>query len=258
MRATVVDIARHLDVTLRVDEIPDFAGALNGIQVETDTPITRIAAAVDARERTIRATADAGANLLLVHHGLFWNGVQPLRGAFLRRVRLLLEHGIAVYSAHLPLDMHPDLGNNSLLARELDLVPSAGFARYKTVDIGVAGDSDIPTSDLVARASRFARTHGHEVRTAGAVTGKVTRRWAICTGAGAGQDTLREAIAAGLDTLIVGEGPHWTAIDAEEADLTIIYAGHYATETLGIRALAAHAGEAFGLPWLFLDAPTGL
>jgi dinuclear metal center YbgI/SA1388 family protein len=258
MRATVVDIARHLDVTLRVDEIPDFAGALNGIQVETDTPIIRIAAAVDARERTIRATADAGANLLLVHHGLFWNGVQPLRGAFLRRVRLLLEHGIAVYSAHLPLDMHPDLGNNSLLARELDLVPSAGFARYKTVDIGVAGDSDIPTSDLVARASRFARTHGHEVRTAGAVNGKVTRRWAICTGAGAGQDTLREAIAAGLDTLIVGEGPHWTAIDAEEADLTIIYAGHYATETLGVRALAAHAGEAFGLPWLFLDAPTGL
>ena len=258
MRATVVDIARHLDVTLRVDEIPDFTGALNGIQVVTDTPITRIAAAVDARERTIRATADAGANLLLVHHGLFWNGVQPLRGAFLRRVRLLLEHGIAVYSAHLPLDMHPDLGNNSLLARELDLVPSAGFARYKTVDIGVAGDSDIPTSDLVARASRFARTHGHEVRTAGAVTGKVTRRWAICTGAGAGQDTLREAIAAGLDTLIVGEGPHWTAIDAEEADLTIIYAGHYATETLGVRALAAHAGEAFGLPWLFLDAPTGL
>ena len=258
MRATVVDIARHLGVTLRVDEIPDFTGALNGIQVETDTPITRIAAAVDARERTIRATADAGANLLLVHHGLFWNGVQPLRGAFLRRVRLLLEHGIAVYSAHLPLDMHPDLGNNSLLARELDLVPSAGFARYKTVDIGVAGDSDIPTSDLVARASRFARTHGHEVRTAGAVTGKVTRRWAICTGAGAGQDTLRVAMAAGLDTLIVGEGPHWTAIDAEEADLTIIYAGHYATETLGVRALAAHAGEAFGLPWLFLDAPTGL
>ena len=258
MRATVVDIARHLNVTLRVDEIPDFAGAFNGIQVETDTPITRVAAAVDARERTIQATADAGANLLLVHHGLFWNGVQPLRGAFLRRVRLLLEHGIAVYSAHLPLDMHPDLGNNALLARELDLVPSAGFARYRTVDIGVAGDSDIPTPDLVARAARFARAHGHEVRTAGAVDGKVTRRWAICTGAGAGQDTLREAIAAGFDTLIVGEGPHWTAIDAEEAGLTVIYAGHYATETLGVRALAAHVSDAFDLPWLFLDAPTGL
>lgn len=255
---TLADIARHLDATLRVEEIPDFAGALNGIQVETDAPIGKVAAAVDARERTIRAAVDAGANLLIVHHGLFWSGAQPLRGAFLRRVRLLLEHRIAVYSVHLPLDMHPELGNNALLARELGLDPSAGFARYKTIDIGVAGMSDIPTAELVARATRFASAHGHEVRTAGQVDGKVSRRWAICTGAGAGQETLREAAASGIDTLIVGEGPHWTAIDAEEAGLTIIYAGHYATETLGVRALAAHVADTFGLPWLFLDAPTGL
>jgi dinuclear metal center YbgI/SA1388 family protein len=255
---TVAAIGHHLDVLLRVDEVPDFTGALNGIQVESDSPITKVAAAVDARERTIRAAAEAGANLLLVHHGLFWGGVQPLRGAFLRRIRLLLEHGIAVYSSHLPLDMHPELGNNVLLARELDLVPDAGFARYKAIDIGVAGTGDVPTSDLVARATRFARGHGHEVRTAGAVDGKVTRHWGICTGAGAGHDTLREAVTSGLDTLIVGEGPHWTAIDAEESGLTIIYAGHYATETLGIRALAAHVGATFDLPWVFLDAPTGL
>ena len=254
----VAKIGRHLDALLRVDEIPDFDGALNGIQVETDSPIIKVAAAVDARERTIRAAADAGANLLLVHHGLFWSGVQPLRGPFLRRVRLLLEHGIAVYSAHLPLDMHPELGNNALLAREMGLVPATGFARYKAVDIGVAGTSDVPTPELVARATRFARAHGHEVRTAGTVEGKVTRRWGICTGAGAGHETLREAAASGLDTLIVGEGPHWTAIDAEEAGLTIVYAGHYATETLGVRALAAHVGGTFDLPWLFVDAPTGL
>jgi dinuclear metal center YbgI/SA1388 family protein len=256
--ATVAEIGRYLDALLRVDEIPDFPGAVNGIQVETESPIVKLAAAVDARERTIRATAEAGANLLLVHHGLFWGGVQPLRGAFLRRVRLLLEHGITVYSSHLPLDMHPELGNNALLAHELGLAPGAGFARYKTVDIGVAGTSDVPTAELLARATRFARTHGHEVRTAGLVEGKVTRRWGICTGAGAGHDTLREAAASNLDTLIVGEGPHWTAIDAEEASLTIFYAGHYATETLGVRALAAHVGGAFGLPWVFVDAPTGL
>jgi dinuclear metal center YbgI/SA1388 family protein len=255
---TIGEIGHYLDALLRVDEIPDFTGALNGVQVETESPITRVAAAVDARERTIRDAADAGANLLLVHHGLFWSGVQPLRGPFLRRIRLLLQHGIGVYSSHLPLDMHPELGNNTLLARELGLVPGAGFARYKTVDIGVAGTSDVPTQELVARATRFARTHGHEVRTAGHVQGKVTRRWGICTGAGAGQDTLREAVASGLDTLIVGEGPHWTAIDAEEAGLTIVYAGHYATETLGVRALAAQVGGAFDLPWLFVDAPTGL
>ena len=190
---TVAAIGRHLDALLRADDVPDFSGALNGIQVETDSPITKVAAAVDARERTIRAAAEAGANLLLVHHGLFWGGVQPLRGAFLRRIRLLLEHRIAIYSSHLPLDMHPELGNNVLLARELELVPEVGFARYKTIDIGVAGTSDVPTSELVARATRFAREHGHDVRTAGAVDGKVTRRWGICTGAGAGQDTLREA-----------------------------------------------------------------
>lgn len=258
MASSLTEIGRHLDALLHVDEIPDFPGALNGIQVETDSRIVRVAAAVDARERTIRAAADASANLLLVHHGLFWAGVQPLRGAFLRRVRLLLEHGMAVYSAHLPLDMHPELGNNALLAREMGLAPTAGFARHKTVDIGVAGTSDVTTIELVARATRFASVHGHHVRTAGAVDGKVTRRWGICTGAGAGQDTLREAATAGLDTLIVGEGPHWTAIDAEEAGLTIIYAGHYATETLGVRALAAHVGSAFDIPWLFIDAPTGL
>ena len=255
---TVAEIARQLDATLRVEEIPDFPGALNGIQVETETHITKVAAAVDARERTIRGAADAGANLLLVHHGLFWGGVQPLRGAFLRRVRLLLEHDIAVYSSHLPLDMHPELGNNALLARALGLEPSAGFARYKAIDIGVAGRCEMPTKELVDRATQFARAYGHDVRTAGAVGDKVTRRWAICTGAGAGQDTLREAMTAGIDTLVVGEGPHWTAIDAEEAGLTIVYAGHYATETLGVRKLATYVSEAFGLPWVFLDAPTGL
>lgn len=255
---TIADIGHQLDGFLRVDEIPDFSGALNGIQFETDSPIVKVAAAVDARERTIRAAADAGANLLLVHHGLFWSGVQPFRGPFLRRVRLLIERGVAVYSSHLPLDLHPEVGNNALLARRLGLEPSEGFARYKTIDIGVAGKADISTDELVDRAVAFARSHGHAVRTAGPVDGKLTRRWAICTGAGAGQDTLREAAGSRIDTLIVGEGPHWTAIDAEEAGLTVIYAGHYATETLGVQALAKHVAEAFDLPWTFVDAPTGL
>lgn len=256
--ATIVDIGRELDAYLRVDEIPDFTGALNGIQFETEAAIEKVAAAVDARERTIRAAADAGANLLLVHHGLFWSGVQPLRGPFLRRVRLLIERDVAVYSSHLPLDLHPVVGNNALLARALGLEPTEGFARYKTVDIGVAGKAELRTADLVERAARFARSHGHAIRTAGPVDDKATRRWAICTGAGAGQDTLREATAARIDTLIVGEGPHWTAIDAEETGLTVIYAGHYATETLGVQALADHVGKAFDLPWVFVDAPTGL
>jgi putative NIF3 family GTP cyclohydrolase 1 type 2 len=88
--------------------------------------------------------------------------------------------------------------------------------------------------------------------------GRLTRQWAICTGAGAGVETLREAAARGIDTLIVGEGPHWTAVDGPEAGLVIIYAGHYATETLGVRALAAQVSDRFGIPHEFINAPTGL
>ena len=256
--ATITEIARDLDALLRTDEIPDYPNALNGVQVETATPITHVAAAVDARERTIRDAVAAGADLLIVHHGLFWGGVQPLRGPMLRRMRALLEGGLALYSSHLPLDAHSEVGNNVLLAQELGLVPSDGFARHERIDIGVAGESDVPTALLIERASAFARHYGGSVRHTLAQPGRVTRRWGICTGAGASRETIDEAAARGIDTLIVGEGAHWTAIDAEERDITVLYAGHYATETLGVRALAEWVARAHAIPWTFIHAPTGL
>src|SRR5919205_2808568 len=111
--ATLHEIAALLDELLRSAEVPDYRNALNGIQVDTDAEIVKVAAAVDARERTIRGAADAGANLLLVHHGLFWGGLRPLRGAHLRRVQALLASRLALYASHLPLDAHPELGNNA-------------------------------------------------------------------------------------------------------------------------------------------------
>ena len=140
-------LAAHLDALLRVREIPDYPPALNGVQVEHRGPVARIAAAVDASARTIRGAVDAGANLLLVHHGLFWGGLQPLAGHHYSRVRLLLEHDVALYSAHLPLDAHATFGNSLLLARELGLEPDGGFARYDTIDCGVRGSSDLATAD---------------------------------------------------------------------------------------------------------------
>jgi dinuclear metal center YbgI/SA1388 family protein len=256
--ATITEIASHLDELLHTAETPDYSNALNGIQVETDAEITKVAAAVDARERTITSAIDAGANLLIVHHGMFWGGLQPLRGPNLRRVRSLIASDLALYSSHLPLDAHPELGNNVLLARELGLEPSSGFARYKTIDIGVAGESDVPTAQLIARADALARLHGGSARHTTNDGSRITRRWAICTGAGASRDTLNEAAARGIDTLIVGEGPHWTAVDAEELGITVIYAGHYATETLGVRALAGHVSTRYDIPWAFIDAPTTL
>jgi putative NIF3 family GTP cyclohydrolase 1 type 2 len=165
---------------------------------------------------------------------------------------------MALYSAHLPLDSHAEFGNNVLLAREFGLVPSRPFASYQGTPIGIAGDADMPTDALVSLADTFALRHGGRARVSEIPAGHRTRRWAICTGAGASTETLREAEAASVQTLITGEGPHHTAVEAPERNLVIIYAGHYATETLGVSAIAGRVADETGLPWSFVSAPTGL
>jgi dinuclear metal center YbgI/SA1388 family protein len=253
-----MNIAEHLDGILGTANVPDYPNAVNGLQVANKSPVRKAAAAVDASLRTIEGAIAADANLLIVHHGLFWSGVQPLVGGPYERLRLLIEHDIAVYSAHLPLDRHPTLGNNVLLARALGLEATGEFAQFESIAVGVRGESARPTTQIVDAAREFSRAWGGDVRTSAIASGHITRRWGICTGGGASADTLSEATALGLDTLIVGEGPHWTAVDAPERGLVIIYAGHYATETLGVRALGEHVAAAFGIPWTFIHAPTSL
>ena len=251
-------IAGYLDGLLEHSAIPDYPGAVNGVQLANSGPIRRIAASVDISKRVIDAAAADGANLLIVHHGMFWGGVQPIIGAAYDRIRTLVTHDMAVYSSHLPLDAHSSLGNNVLLARALGLEPAGGFARYKTVDVGVRGETDLETDELRRRAEAFAHRHGGGVRSTTIPSGHRTRRWGICTGAGASTETLLEAQSLALDTLIVGEGPHHTAVAAGDAGLVIIYAGHYATETLGVNAVAEHLTATFGIPSTFIAAPTGL
>lgn len=259
MTVALDDLVPYLDDLLATRDTPDYGGAVNGLQLENGGRVTKVAASVDFSLRTVDGAIAAGANLLIVHHGMFWGGAQPIRGASYRRLRRLVEHDVAVYASHLPLDRHPTLGNNALLARTLGLQPSREFARFKTIAVGVAGESDVETAELVERARAFATREGGGVVVGGdAPAGRRTRRWALCTGSGASSDTMREAIELGADTLIVGEGPHHTAVDAEDAGLVVIYAGHYATETLGVRALAQHVSERFGVPWTFVSAPTGL
>jgi dinuclear metal center YbgI/SA1388 family protein len=251
-------IATHLDTVLGTGGFPDYPGALNGLQLANRGPIHRIAASVDVSRRVIEQAIHENANLLVVHHGMFWGGVQRLTGVAYERLRLLMERDIAVYASHLPLDAHPALGNNVLLAHELRLEPDAGFARYKTVDVGVRGPADVDTMDLLRRADAFARLHGGAARSTPIPQGHRTRRWGICTGAGASSETLQEAEALSLDTVIVGEGPHHTAVAADDAGIVVIYAGHYATETLGVQAVARHLTATFALPSTFIAAPTGL
>lgn len=251
-------IATYLDTVLGTGGFPDYPGALNGLQLANRAPIHRIAASVDVSRRVIEQTIRENANLLVVHHGMFWGGVQRLTGVAYERLRLLIERDIAVYASHLPLDAHPTLGNNVLLAHELRLEPDAGFARYKTVDVGVRGPADVDTMDLLRRTDAFARLHGGAARSTPIPQGHRTRRWGICSGAGASLETLQEAEALSLDTVIVGEGPHHTAVAADDAGIVVIYAGHYATETLGVQAVVRHLAATFTLPSIFIAAPTGL
>jgi dinuclear metal center YbgI/SA1388 family protein len=255
---TLSVITAHLDQLLRTREIPDYPPALNGVQLENRGEIVKVAAAVDFSGRIVEQTIAAGANLLIVHHGMFWGGLRPITGHLYDRIAPLVRHDIAVYASHLPLDAHPELGNNVLLARELGLDPAGGFARYQTIDVGVQGVADIPTHVLVERARAVAVRHMGDVIATPLPDSRHTKRWGICTGAGADASTIREALASGIDTLIVGEGPHYTAVEAGDMGLAIIYVGHYATETFGVRALAEHLESRFGLPWTFLEAPTGL
>jgi dinuclear metal center YbgI/SA1388 family protein len=251
------EVVSALDTELRTADIPEFAGAMNGLQIANNGHVTRVAVAVDASMAAVAEAAILKADLLIVHHGLFWNGAQPLVGTSYQKFRTLLNNNIAVYSTHLPLDAHPTLGNNVRLAEALGLVPSSGFGRYKTIDIAVAGECDESSGSLVDRVQAFSARYGGTVRTSIPVNGRRTRHWAIVTGGGASTDTVREARERGIDTLIVGEGPHHTTVEAQEQDLLIIYAGHYATETLGVQALGSWLEARFGLPWSFLHLPTG-
>jgi dinuclear metal center YbgI/SA1388 family protein len=258
MTVEISALAQYADTLLNTAATPDYPRALNGLQFENRSSIKGIAAAVDFSSRAIHQTVKAGSNLLIVHHGMFWSGLERITDSAYRRYAALFDSDIAVYSSHLPLDRHPALGNNVLLASELGLEPTAEFARFENIYIGVSGGSDLSTLEILHRANDFARKHGGTARASTFNQARRTQKWAICTGAGASAETLQEARSAQIDTLIVGEGPHWTAVHAEENELAIIYAGHYATETLGVRALAKHLAETFDIPWQFVEAPTGL
>jgi dinuclear metal center YbgI/SA1388 family protein len=260
----LADIVQYLDGYLRVREVPDERNAVNGLQVENQGLVGGIVAAVDASQATIDGVIaeDPGrggaAPLLLVHHGLLWDGNVPLTGRRYRRVAALLEHDIALYAAHIPLDLHPTVGNNVVLAERLGIAVEGWFGEYQGVAIGVWGYAPARLSSRDALVAEV--NHALGISSAGArvIAGGPERvaRIGIITG-GAG-NMIAAAHEAGLDTYITGEGAHYSYFDAVEWGLNVIFAGHYATETLGVQALASHLAERFDLDWEFHDHPTGL
>ncbi len=252
MAALLDEITSYLDGFLRVSEVRDSPNALNGLQVTNDGHVERFAVAVDACQATIDAAAEHGADLLIVHHGLFWGGLEPVTGRHGRRLRTLIRHGIALYSAHLPLDVHPDVGNNAVLARRLGVSGPEPFGEYEGQAIGVVGSLHVARDALAALVTAVLGVTPKVI----AVGPDTVRRIGIVTGGGG--DLIKQAANAGVDTYVTGEGKHHTYFDAEEFGVNVIYAGHYATETVGVKALADHVADRFHLSWDFLDHPTGL
>jgi dinuclear metal center YbgI/SA1388 family protein len=251
-QAALSRIVSYCDELLRTGEIIDYEGAVNGLQVENSGQVTRIAAVVDATVATVGMAAESGADLIIAHHGLFWGASHPWTGRRYELLKLLLNHDISIYSSHLPLDMHPKLGNNIQLARALGLGKTVPFFISKGQMIGLKSQAKIEREELTSRLEA-------------SLGGRVTvlpggpaecRRIGIVTG-GAGAEVAKAA-AEGVDTFITGEGPHWSYALAEDLGVNVLYGGHYATETFGVKALAAHLSDKFHVPWGFLDHPTGL
>ena len=246
------EVVARMDLELQTGSVTDYPGAMNGLQLANAGKIGRIVAAVDASLPVIEAAAEGGPGLLIVHHGMFWQGVQPVTGPFYRKLKLAMDAGLAVYSSHLPLDVHPELGNNILLARAIGVQNTEPFFNQKGLCIGIRGEWD---------GTRGALLTGLQTALAGPVHlcpggPDLVSRVGIITG-GAGSEVIRVA-ASGVDTFITGEGPHWSYPLAEELGLNVFYGGHYATETAGVKALAAAMANLFEIPWSFLDHPTGL
>ncbi len=249
----LADLVSPTNELLRIAEIPDYANSINGLQLENAKgEVTKIAAAVDAHLPVVQQAIERGCDLLLVHHGLFWSGLQPITGSVFAKMRLCLENNLAIYSAHLPLDGHLELGNSVLLGQALGIGGWQPFFPYKGYNIGVRATVELDRDELSSRLEKALGMKAH-LCAAGPQT---VRNIGIVTG-GAGSE-VAVMKAAGIDTFITGEGPHWSYTLAEELGVNLFYGGHYATETFGVKALAAHLSEQFDLPWEFIDHPTGL
>lgn len=246
------ELVAWMDGELRINEIPDYPQAMNGLQLANGGEVMKVAAAVDASLPVIREAISAGADLLVVHHGMFWQGAQRVVGSQYQKYREAIEAGLAIYSAHIPLDVHQTLGNNALLSQEIGMDSPQPYFDWKGIKLGLRQSMDLSLVQLVSRVESATGHPSHHCLGYGDKVGMV----GVITG-GAGSEVAAMA-AEGINTFITGEGPHWSFPLAEELGVNIIYGGHYATETFGVRALVKELCHANGLNHLFIDHPTGL
>jgi dinuclear metal center YbgI/SA1388 family protein len=243
------EVVQFLDEYLRINEWDDKSR--NGLQVEGSSEVEKIAFAVDACMESFEGAQRVGADMLIVHHGLVWGGIEYVRGITARRLKFLLENGISLYAAHLPLDAHPEVGNNVQLLKIVGAEIDEPFGVYHGKTIGYAGIVDSSIEDIASMIEKTLNTEAKllrfgedEVRRVGVVSGK-------------GVFAISQAIGK-LDLFITGEAEHEAYHVAKEGGLNVIFAGHYATETVGVKALMEVVREKLGIEVEFVDVPTGL
>jgi dinuclear metal center YbgI/SA1388 family protein len=250
--AKLSEVVGFLEKELNTEGVPDYPGAYNGLQLQNGGEVRRVACAVDASQPVIEKAVAKGADLLVVHHGMFWQGVRMLTGSAYTKLKIAMDSGLAIYSSHIPLDIHPELGNNVRLSRELGLGDGEPFFDWKGIFLGrranYKGNLGLLRKTLELAVGGPALLRGDETTPAGLV--------GIITG-GAGSE-IEAMVKEGIDTFVTGEGPHWSHSLAEELGLNVLYAGHYATETFGVKALGQLLNDQFCLDWSFVDHPSGL
>jgi dinuclear metal center YbgI/SA1388 family protein len=249
--AALAEILAEAERVLEPGRFEDYC--LNGLQVPGGEQVTTLASGVSAHAELFERAAREKAELVIVHHGLFWgSGARAIDPQLKRRLQILFDAGMALAAYHLPLDAHPELGNNALLARALGATQLEPFALHRGQPIGFLATLPSPGQSCEELSVSLKALTGREPL--GFAFGpRLVERLAVVSGAGA--DYLTEASASGAHAFITGEVPERAMAEAREAEIHLIAAGHYATETCGIRRLGEHLAERFGLRHVFIDVP---
>ncbi len=246
------ELVSFLNEYLQIQAYPDKSS--NGLQVEGKGEVERVAFAVDTTLRTIERAVKGNADMLIVHHGMIWGGLNYITGIHYKRLKALIESGLNLYAAHLPLDAHPEVGNNTQLLKLLGLEPKGPFGEYKGISIGFWSEFEKPQPiekiaqvlaeklDTTVKTYEFGK---REIKTIGVISG-------------AGAFALEEAHRKGIDLLVTGEFGHADYLTAIDLPQSVLVAGHYKTETLGVKALMEVVRDRFGLDVFFIDEPSGL
>jgi len=247
----ILQLSHYLDNLLEINSISDAPQALNGLQIQNRGEIKKIGLAVDLCQATINLAIEKQCQMLFVHHGLFWPGLQPIRGKYYEKLSTMIQANLGLYSAHIPLDVHPVYGNNRALADLIELQNLETFGEYDGTKIGLKGS--IPTISVENLAKKLKKKLGSRIKVIG--EGEINTIGLVTGGAG---DIVKQAIQERLDCFITGEGSNHHFHEAIEGNCILIFAGHYATEMGGVKLVGNHLKEKFGIYSEFLHYPTGL